>query len=157
MTKKTHVAVGIAATLPIIVSYSPIAAIGLLAAIVPDWDMRLGIKHRTITHSLIALLISTIVIILCNFSIGLVWFISYTSHLILDSFTKMGVPLFYLSNKNYYGLKLIKTGGSEDLFICLLTIFFHLYIICIRELVENVALKATRYWTNLPLYLPTIC
>lgn len=131
MTKKTHVAVGVAITLPII-SVCPIYSVfGLLGAVIPDWDMLLGIKHRTITHSLIALLISSMVVIFINFGIGLVWFVSYTSHLILDSFTKMGVPLFYPRNKKYYGFKLIKTGGAEDLFICLLTIFF----ICMQYII----------------------
>lgn len=131
MTKKTHIAVGVAATLPIITIHTPILFVGVLGAIVPDWDMLLGIKHRTTTHSLIALLTSTIVIMLCNFRVGLIWLISYISHLILDSFTKMGVPLFYPFNKKYYGFKLVKTGGSEDLFICLLTIFF----ICIQYII----------------------
>ncbi|MFL0198287.1 metal-dependent hydrolase [Clostridium sp. WILCCON 0269] len=123
MTKKTHVAVGVAVTLQII-TLNPIASIGVLGAIAPDWDMMLGIKHRTTTHSLIALFISTIIITLLNTKIGLVWGLNYSIHLFLDSFTKMGVPFLYPFKNNYYGLKLIRTGQSEDLFICLLAIFF---------------------------------
>ncbi|ABQ23638.1 metal-dependent hydrolase [Clostridium kluyveri] len=124
MTKKTHVAVGIAATLPIVMKCEPIAFIGLLGAVIPDWDIILGMKHRTTTHSLTALFISTIIITLLNHQVGLIWGLNYSIHLLLDSFTKMGVPLFYPFRKEYYGFKLIYTGKSEDLFICLLAIFF---------------------------------
>lgn len=115
--------VGFATTLPIIVSTTPIGFLGVLGAIAPDWDIILGIKHRTITHSFLALCVSTLIVILCNFNVGLVWGISYLTHLILDSFTKMGVPLFYPVKKKYYGFKLIKTGGAEDLFLCLVVFY----------------------------------
>lgn len=124
MTKKTHIAVGIAAILPLFSIYPKCAFIGIIGATLPDIDIRLGIEHRTITHSFIALFLSTMIVMLCNFNIGLVFGLSYLTHLLLDSFTKMGVPFLYPFNKEYYGLKLIKTGGSEDLFICLLAIFF---------------------------------
>lgn len=118
MTKKIHIAVGVAATLPIITVNTPILFIGVLGAIVPDWDILiLGMKyHRTITHSFVSLLISTLIVSLFNVKLGLIWGISYLTHLLLDSFTKMGVPVFYPFNKKYYGFKLIRTGGSEDLF-----------------------------------------
>lgn len=133
MTKKTHIAVAVAAILPIIIAnYSPITFIGLLGATAPDWDMLFGIEHRTITHSFIALLTSSLIVYIFSYNAGLIWLIAYISHLILDSFTKMGVPLLYPFKKKYYGLKLIKTGSSEDLFICLLAIFF----ICIQYLIN---------------------
>lgn len=103
MTKKTHITVGAAAT-------------------IPDIDLSLGIKHRTITHGFISLILSTLVLSLVNIPISLVWGLNYAIHLILDSFTKTGVPLFYPYNKKYYGMKLICTGQSEDLFICLIAI-----------------------------------
>ena len=59
---------------------------------------------------------------LFEFGIGLAFAINYFMHLLLDSFTKTGVPFFYPFNKKYYGFKLIKTGGIEDLCICLLAI-----------------------------------
>jgi len=127
MTKKTHIAVGIVATLPLLNIYPKYAFIGIIGAIVADWDLLLGIKHRTITHSLIALCLATIVIALCNFNIGIVFGLNYLLHLLLDSLTKMGVPFFYPFRKKYYGFKLIKTGGVEDLFICLMAILLIYY------------------------------
>lgn len=128
MTKKTHVAVGVAATLPIIMKCEPIAFIGLLGAIVPDWDIILGMKHRTTTHSLTGLFVSTLLITLLNHQIGLIWGLNYSIHLLLDSMTVTGVPLFYPVVKKYYGFKFMKTGDSLDLFICLLSLAFIFHV-----------------------------
>lgn len=124
MTRKTHIAVGIAATLPLVNILPFYILIGILGATMPDWDLKLGIKHRTITHTLLALFLVTIIIMLFNFDIGLVFGINYLLHLLLDSCTKTGVPFLYPFNKKYYGLRIIKTGGIEDLFLCLLAILF---------------------------------
>lgn len=124
MTRRTHIAVGIAATLPLMSCMPFYALIGCIGATLPDIDIKLGIKHRTLTHSLMTLLSSTMLILMLNKYIALVFFINFTTHLILDSFTKMGVSLFYPFNKKYYGLKLIRTGRSEDLLLLLLTIYF---------------------------------
>lgn len=123
MTKKTHVCVSIAATLPIILAFkNPYLIFGLLGSTIPDIDLKLGIKHRTITHSILALLMSSLVLAILDMPTGLIWGLNYSIHLLLDSFTKTGVPLFYPYIKNYYGLKLIRTGEAEDLFICLVAI-----------------------------------
>lgn len=126
MMKKTHVAISLAITIPI-VKYLNIPYVNLIAvlgATAPDWDIIIpGIKHRTITHSLLISIISTALISSFNFSIGFIWFISYLSHLLSDSFTRMGVPLLYPFKKENYGFKLIRTGQSEDMFVCLLAIF----------------------------------
>lgn len=124
MTKKTHMMVGAAATIPIfLISKNPYLLIGLIGSTIPDIDLRIGIKHRTITHGFIALISSTLAISLFNIYVALIWGLNYSIHLILDSFTKTGVPLFYPYNKKYYGMKLICTGQSEDLFICLIAMF----------------------------------
>ena len=123
MKVKTHIAVGIVCTLPLIGAVSPIAFLGVLGSFVPDFDVNLPIKHRTITHSLLALFLTTLFISSFNYQIALVWSINYFSHLFLDSCTRSGVPWLYPFNKKCYGLKLIKTGESEDLFICLIAIF----------------------------------
>jgi len=126
MMKRTHIAIGVAATLPIILN-NPISVIGVLGSVVPDWDYLLGIKHRTYTHSLLVLIISSISILILNKWIALVWFINFTLHLIADSFTKMGIPYLYPWRKNYYGCKLIKTRGAEDYFIQALAIAFIMF------------------------------
>ena len=127
MMKRTHVAIGVAATLPIILN-NPITAIGVLGSMAPDWDYMLGIKHRTYTHSLLVLTISSITILILNKWIALVWLINYGLHLVADSFTKMGTPFLYPWNKKYYGYKLIKTRGAEDYFIQALVIAFIMFV-----------------------------
>lgn len=130
MTKKTHICVSVAATLPIIIILrSPYALIGLVGSIAPDWDIRLGIKHRTITHSFITLIVTTIVLFLFNNILGLIWGLNYLIHLILDSFTVTGVPLFHPFRDKYYGFKLIRTGEVEDLLICLVAVLIILSLV----------------------------
>lgn len=126
MMKKTHVAIAVAAAIPVInyLNIPYVSLVGIIGATAPDWDLLLsGIKHRTITHSLLMLFASSLFISLFNINIGLIWFLSYLLHLIADSFTKMGVPFLYPFIKERYGFKLIKSGGAEDMFICLVSIF----------------------------------
>lgn len=114
MTHKTHMVVGTLVSIPFIAS--PIGLLGISGSIAPDFDIKLGIKHRTITHSLLMLFFTSLIIKNINFNIGLIWFINYLSHLILDSLTKSGVKFFYPSKKNY-GLRLFKTGDIFDYII----------------------------------------
>lgn len=126
MMKRTHVAVGIATTLPLILS-NPATAVGLVGSVAPDFDIQLGIKHRTLTHSLLMAAISTSVIFFVNNDISVVWCINYLLHLLLDSITVTGVPLLY-PNKKIYGLRKIKTRGAEDYYIQLLAIAFIVFV-----------------------------
>lgn len=125
MMKKTHTAIGIAAAIAIINTFSLpyVSIIGVIGANAPDWDFKLGLKHRTITHSLLLLCLSSFAVSFFSKNIAVIWFVSYLLHLLADSFTKMGVPFLYPFIKQRYGLKLIKTGGVEDMFICLLAVF----------------------------------
>ncbi len=125
--KRTHINIGIAATIPLILN-NPISIIGVLGSTAPDWDYLLGIKHRTCTHSLLALALSSLIILTFNKYISLAWFINYGLHLAADSFTKMGTPYLWPLNKKYYGCKLIKTRGAEDYFIQLLALCFIAFI-----------------------------
>ena len=94
-------------------------AIALILAIIaayfsslPDLDLVLGIKHRTITHSLI---FSLIPLILANFINNIyislilkIIGIAIFTHLIGDSFTTMGVMPFYPFSK--YKIRLSKSN-----------------------------------------------
>jgi inner membrane protein len=121
MTKKTHLVIGTLVSLPILTN--PFGLIGILGSIAPDLDIKLGIKfHRTFTHGLFFLIFSSCGIAVFNKNIALIWFVSYASHLFLDSLTKGGVPLFYpISSK--YGLRLFTTGFLIDKLIGLLGLF----------------------------------
>lgn len=124
MMKRTHMFTGIIATVPFInLDNALIAPIALIGSIAADWDFYMGIKHRTSTHSLLALLITSGAFMLFNFQLGLLWGLNYLTHLFLDSLTKMGVPLLYPFSRKYYGARIFKTRGAEDLLICLMFLY----------------------------------
>lgn len=128
MTKKTHLVIGTLACLPIMDSTTGL--IGILGSIAPDIDIKLGMRfHRTFTHGLFFLIFSSIGISVINKNIALIWFISYASHLLLDSMTKGGVPLFY-PIKGKYGLRLFTTGLIFDKLIGLCGLFLIGVYIC---------------------------
>ena len=103
--------------------------VGLYGSVAPDIDLKLHIRHRTITHSIIALILTTVPLYLFSDTLGIVWLLNYTSHLLADSITKMGVPYFY-PYKKYFGVKLIRTGSIEEHVFCLILIaLFSLYIL----------------------------
>lgn len=121
MSGRTHVLAGVLVTGATIL-YTPVpvySVIGIIGAVMPDYDRMFGLKHRGISHSLLAPFIIGLIGSIFNFNIAVVLFINYTLHLILDSFTVMGVPFFMPATKKYYGMKLIYSGGSEDAFISL--------------------------------------
>lgn len=115
MTKKTHLAIGTLVSLPIMASTTGIVGvIGILGSIAPDLDIKLGKQfHRTFTHGLFFLIFSSCGIGVFSNQIALIWFVSYASHLFLDSLTKGGVPLFY-PLRGKYGLRWFTTGMIID-------------------------------------------
>ena len=134
MTSKTHVSLGVAFAAPLVTTYSyniEYILVALIGAIAADFDVNLPIKHRTWTHSILALSISTIILSTFDKSIALFLFVGYSTHLVADSFTKMGVPFFYPFIKENYGLKLCTTGKTTDIlirYIALIAIFYFCYI-----------------------------
>lgn len=119
MTRKTHIAIGTLACLPFVTS--PIGLIGIIGSVAPDYDIKLSMKfHRTFSHSLMFLIFTSFIISIVNAEVGLVWLVGYSSHLILDSLTVSGIPLFWGIKNKRYGLKLFRTGLLVDNIIFLL-------------------------------------
>jgi inner membrane protein len=124
MTKNTHLLVGAAVTIPFISwGNALIIPVALIGSIAPDFDYKVGIKHRTITHSLMCLLLTSIAFLAIDFNLGILWLVNYSLHLFLDSLTVMGVPLFY-PYKKMYGFKICKTRGSLDYGLSLIALTF---------------------------------
>lgn len=121
MTKHTHIAVATAITVFPIYN-NPISILGLIGATLPDIDLKLGIPHRTITHCLLFAVITSILAFSLSTSIGLIYVISIISHLILDSYTRMGIPLFYPYKKKMYGARKVLTHGREDCIILVISL-----------------------------------
>ena len=117
MTTKTHMSVGVAVAMAVIMtsSYNIVyIIIACMGAIAPDFDIKLGIKHRTWTHSILFLGLTTWLFSTINLEIAMFWAIGYASHLLIDSFAKWGVPFFYPIIKKRIGFKICSTGKTAD-------------------------------------------
>lgn len=78
-----------------------------ISAILPDIDSLIGITHRTITHSLLFMLITSLIIYkIKGIRLTYAFIIGFSSHLITDSITPMGIPLFY-PLETYYSFNLV--------------------------------------------------
>lgn len=75
------------------------------------------VKHRTVTHSLFALIIA--------FWINPLFGIGYLTHIFLDMLTPAGIQLFYPWEKKV-GVKLIRTGSFME-FVFLMAICIFIY------------------------------
>lgn len=105
-------------TIAIQSSSEPIAAVSLslltgFAAYTPDLDIKLGISHRGITHSLLAvvalaLLVWHVAPTLLVYIVG-----GYVSHLLADMLTVSGIQLFF-PFKWRLNLLRLRTGGVVD-------------------------------------------
>lgn len=154
MTGKTHLAGGIA--LGIITAHVTKADISpvwyyascALGALLPDIDHPHSLlgkatlfvpslinrrwSHRTITHSLLFLILSTLLfgVITKNFSAVLGLFVGVLSHLILDTCNPTGVPWLYPINKKKLSIMRIRTGTGNEagvVFMCALLTYCVIY------------------------------
>lgn len=83
----------------------------ILFASAPDWDLRLGIPHRTITHSLLipfALYIAMLFIPVARDALYVTMLI-LVNHDLLDLLTWAGVPLFYPLSQHKFKLYIWST------------------------------------------------
>lgn len=146
MTYKTHIAGGVLLTLSLssFLSPSSLGEVALLygctvvGSLLPDIDhpnskinkynpfaSLIGrfIKHRTLTHSLLWIVIVSLVGLALKFNtwaiLGLN--IGILSHLILDMMTISGVPLLYPYRKNFRIMKL-KTNTEHEFVVMSLLI-----------------------------------
>ncbi|MBI2105346.1 metal-dependent hydrolase [Candidatus Woesearchaeota archaeon] len=99
--------------------------------------VNLFFKHRGIFHSLIFGIILSWPIYFFDKDAGAGLFLGFLSHIILDSFTKQGVRIFYpLSNLNARGF--IKTGGNLEKII--FYFFILLDILVVAKLLNSIIL-----------------
>ena len=78
--------------------------------------------HRGFFHSLFALLIFTILLYFVNFLFAIAFFSGYFLHLLLDSFTKQGIFLFYpFSTKRSKGN--IRVGSLLETIVFFVVLF----------------------------------
>lgn len=129
MMKRTHMFAGAAATVPFISTNNILFfSIFIVGSFIPDWDYKIGLKHRRITHTALALLVTTTLFSIYNLQLGLLWGFNYGMHLLLDSLTVTRIPVLYPIKDKNYSFKLFKTRSSEDMFICLIRIYLISYL-----------------------------
>ncbi|UMZ73550.1 Inner membrane protein YdjM [Natranaerofaba carboxydovora] len=81
--------------------------LSMITSVIPDFDLDFGIKHRGPTHSLLAILILALPLLILSYlsywiiPITLSIFIGYTSHLLADFLTDRGVCFLWPSEKRY--------------------------------------------------------
>ena len=141
MTQSTHIVSALVA-LQLCPSSDPWAALACVAGtLLPDIDhprrcglvplgMRvLGIRHRGMTHSLLALAIFALAGQLAGLALGAAHLGSYLGlgyglHLVLDALNPSKVPLLW-PNRRRWGIGLIRTGSlAEMLLLCGLVILY---------------------------------
>lgn len=144
MLKRTHLAIGIATTLPFVLTKDLnliCATIGIAASVAPDLDKKFHMTHRGFSHSLLATsgiyfgvnYISNRFFPMDGLAFAIT--LNYFSHIFADSFTKRGVPLFWPCKKNV-GLKLFKLTTTRDYVVRVFV-----YLVIAYELVTMSQLK----------------
>ena len=122
MLRKTHLAIGIATTLPFVLTQDlnlVCAIIGITASTAPDLDKTFHTTHRGFSHSLLATsglyfgikYVSDMFFPMDGLAFAIA--LNYFSHIVADSFTKRGVALFWPCKKSI-GLKMFKLTKSRD-------------------------------------------
>jgi inner membrane protein len=136
MTRITHTIAGLTiATAYIgltkdysVVGVVPILIAGFVGGTFPDIDYHLGnygkktiFRHRGICHTLLFLALCIVGLVFFeryikyNFTGAIIVFgLAFLSHLFLDSFTFVGLPLFYPLTDKTFCLKLFKVGSPQE-------------------------------------------
>lgn len=147
MTGKTHLIIGIMAgsVLAVLSRSTPVDGLVLIGAagvgsLFPDIDspnstisnkarplrlLTFWIPHRTLTHSIFAVLLSSL--LLAFGLIGLSFVVGYASHIMADMLTTKGIPLFYpfwyrSLHLLPYPFRIVTGGLMESLFSVILLV-----------------------------------
>jgi inner membrane protein len=72
-------------------------------------------EHRTLTHSMLGLLLFAFPLPMVNNGVVIPFMIGYVSHIVADSFTKTGTNYLYPMDKTKYGPKLVNIHETGDL------------------------------------------
>lgn len=128
----THLNTGTLAILPFLSLQNPISLLGLAGAAFPDIDLLFKKRHKKrykeVTHNLFSLILTSLFISRISEVMAIAWFLSYSTHLILDSFTADGIPLLYPILKVPFGLRICTSGKCADHIIGFISLIFNLLI-----------------------------
>ncbi|MDI3498485.1 metal-dependent hydrolase [Archaeoglobus sp.] len=139
MLKKTH----------IIASFTPAYVLtgnleyGLLASIfgtISDLDTMIGLKHRTVTHSLAFAILAGILAGYIKPAYGIIAFYGIMNHIILDMLTKTGVQLYWPLKSKRVRIYQFSYDSVIPNFLIIMLCLTALYIKAGKE-VEKIALN----------------
>ncbi len=147
MLFKTHLAITLFFILLVIESVESkvvFVIVALIATLIPDVDSgysKLGqrktfrllqffVKHRGILHSFTFLLLITLFFVLFFPILAFPFFLGYSLHLFVDSFTIQGIKPFYPSHKHVSGK--IKTGGRIETSVFTLFVLADLFLFVLK-------------------------
>ena len=117
MKKESHIIIGVLSAYALNLPVFP----AMVASVLPDVDIKLGLTHRGITHH--ALIIPFLLILsgLIESPFFTSFVIGYISHLVADAFTPRGIPVWKTQNR--FSLNAFSTGSlTEYLFVAIFTI-----------------------------------
>lgn len=77
------------------------------------------IKHRTWTHSVWAIVGAAALVYPFGIEFGVGFLAGVIFHILADTLTLSGVPLFYPIDKNTYGLRLFRVGNPGESMLAL--------------------------------------
>lgn len=112
-----------------------------IATILPDIDSRFSFvgrrkiarvlqfftKHRGVIHSFSFLILITLILLLIFPKISFAFFLGYSLHLLLDSFTKDGITPFYPLKMKVSGG--VSTGGRVEVLVLSFLVFCSILLI----------------------------
>jgi len=140
MMRRTHATAGLASGLalaqtqhdPLIMMFG-LVLVSELASLLPDMDLKLGLKHRGVTHSLLALALIVGAGWYVDHRLALPVAVGYSSHLILDMLTIWGIPILWPVKKRFRLAK-FSTGGLFDRLLAIVA--FCVAILAIYSIVK---------------------
>ena len=144
MLIKTHLAVTVFFILLFISNVEnqiTFAVVALLATFFADIDSQFSIlgrykifrffqffvKHRTIIHTFLFLFLVTFFFVLFFPILALPFFLGYASHLMVDSFTVMGIKPFWPLKKVSSGI--IRTGNKSETIVFVVFVLIDIFLI----------------------------
>ncbi|PIU61177.1 hypothetical protein COS83_04740 [archaeon CG07_land_8_20_14_0_80_38_8] len=105
----------------------------ILGSVLPDFDYLIGITHRTFTHSLLFILLISLIFYKKDKRFSTSLLIGFASHLLLDAFTTQGIMLLYPLN-NFYSYNLFDSSSTAP---NLLVIIFSLIIFLNKDVIQH--------------------
>ena len=152
MNLLSHITLGLAISESLGLNIIPV----LLGTIIPDMDYLTGLTHRTLTHSLLFVIIISLVVYNKNKKNGISLFIGLTSHLLLDVLTTQGIMLAW-PIKTFYTYSLFNSlETTPNLFIIIISLIIVWNKDIIRENLRFLGYKKVQIITYSILLIPLI-